>query len=338
MGELEFFSAKNFAIQKGGALPEALLGFKTWGTLSSNRDNVIVSPTWFSGDHNGAEAALIGSDRALNPDKYFIVVPNMLGGGVSSSPSNTPAPFERTRFPRITLYDNVLLQRQMLSERFGVERIKAVVGWSMGAGQTFQWGAQYPDMVKAIVPLCGSAKTAHFNKVFLISLKRALELDPVFANGFYTSAPLEGLKAFAAIYAGWGFSEPFFRTEEFRKMNAKTSEEFVEYYWEPAFIHHDANNLLAMLWTWQNGDISDNEVYNGDFKKALGAIKAKAYVMPGQTDLYFPPEDSQFEVANMPNAKFLPVPSIWGHFAGGPGTNPDDVKFIDSTLKELLGS
>jgi homoserine O-acetyltransferase/O-succinyltransferase len=48
----------------------------------------------------------------------------------------------------------------------------------------------------------------------------------------------------------------------------------------------------------------------------LGAIKAKAYVMPGQTDLYFPPEDSQFEVANMPNAKFLPVPSIWGHFAG----------------------
>ena len=93
-----------------------------------------------------------------------------------------------------------------------------------------------------------------------------------------------------------------------------------------------------MLWTWQNGDISDNELYKGDFKKALGAIKAKAYVMPGQTDLYFPPEDSQFEVANMPNAKFLPVPSIWGHFAGGPGTNPADVKFIDDALKQLLSA
>jgi homoserine O-acetyltransferase len=98
IGDLEFFSAKNFALQKGGSLPEALLGFKTRGTLSPARDNVIVSPTWFSGDHNGAEAALIGRDRALNPDKYFIVVPNLLGGGVSSSPSNTPAPFERTRF------------------------------------------------------------------------------------------------------------------------------------------------------------------------------------------------------------------------------------------------
>jgi homoserine O-acetyltransferase/O-succinyltransferase len=61
-------------------------------------------------------------------------------------------------------------------------------------------------------------------------------------------------------------------------------------------------------------------------------------VMPGQTDLYFPPEDSEFEVAHMPNAKFVPVPSIWGHFAGGPGTNPVDVAFIDAKLKELLAS
>jgi homoserine O-acetyltransferase len=60
--------------------------------------------------------------------------------------------------------------------------------------------------------------------------------------------------------------------------------------------------------------------------------------MPGQTDLYFPPEDSEFEVAQMPNAKFVPVPSVWGHFAGGPGTNPKDVEFIDAKLKELLAS
>ncbi|MGO4843595.1 hypothetical protein AB4144_66100, partial [Rhizobiaceae sp. 2RAB30] len=76
----------------------------------------------------------------------------------------------------------------------------------------------------------------------------------------------------------------------------------------------------------------------GDFKKALNGIKVKAYVMPGRTDLYFPPEDSEFEVANMPNAEFIPFESIWGHFAGGPGTSPDDVKFLDGKLKELLAS
>jgi homoserine O-acetyltransferase len=87
-----------------------------------------------------------------------------------------------------------------------------------------------------------------------------------------------------------------------------------------------------------DGDISDNELYKGDLKKALGAIKAKAYVMPGETDLYFPPEDSQFEVKHMPNAAFIPFRSIWGHFAGGPGTSVEDVKFLDGKLKELLAS
>jgi homoserine O-acetyltransferase len=93
-----------------------------------------------------------------------------------------------------------------------------------------------------------------------------------------------------------------------------------------------------MLWTWQRGDISANPVFNGNFEKALAAVKARAIVMPGQTDLYFPPEDSQYEVKHMPNAKFLPIPSIWGHFAGGPGTNPEDVKFLDNVLKELMRS
>jgi homoserine O-acetyltransferase len=109
-------------------------------------------------------------------------------------------------------------------------------------------------------------------------------------------------------------------------------------FWEGFFLPKDANNLLTMLWTWQNGDISDNEIYKGDYKAALGAIKAKAFVMPGATDLYFPVADSEIEVASMPNAKLVPVPSIWGHFAGGPGTNPKDVDFIDVELKKLLAS
>jgi homoserine O-acetyltransferase len=72
--------------------------------------------------------------------------------------------------------------------------------------------------------------------------------------------------------------------------------------------------------------------------RPLGAIKARAIVMPGRTDLYFPPEDSEYEVSKMPNAELRPMPSIWGHFAGGPGLSPADVKFLDEALKELLAS
>lgn len=276
---------------------------------------------------------------ALDPEKYFIIIPNMLGNGLSSSPSNMPAPYNGSRFPRVTACDNVRLQHRLVTEKFGVRKLALVTGWSMGALQTFHWGALYPDMVARIAPFCGSAKCSRHNFVFLEGVKAALTADAAYAGGWYKEQPAKGLRAMARVYAGWGFSQTFYRQRlDIERLGYSSLEDFLVAFWEGFFLPKDANNLLAMLWTWQNGDISDNEVYNGDFERALGAIKAKAYVMPGQTDLYFPPEDSQFEVANMPNAKFLPVPSIWGHFAGGPGTNPDDVRFIDNTLKELLGS
>ena len=90
-----------------------------------------------------------------------------------------------------------------------------------------------------------------------------------------------------------------------------------------------------MLWTWQHGDISANPVFSGDFKKALGAIKAEAVVMPCQMDLYFPVADNEAEVAHMPNGVCRQIQGVWGHFAGG-GANPADTQFIDDALKALL--
>ena len=86
---------------------------------------------------------IIGTDKALNPDKYFIIVPCALGNGQSSSPSNTPEPYDRARFPNVTLYDNVTLQHRLITELFGISKVKLVTGWSMGAQQTFQWGEDF---------------------------------------------------------------------------------------------------------------------------------------------------------------------------------------------------
>ena len=250
-----------------------------------------------------------------------------------------PWPFDRAEYPNVTIYDNVRLQQRLMTEVFGATRIKLVIGFSMGAMQTYPLGRALPDMVERIAPFCGAARCSRHNFVFLEGVKAALTADAAFMDGWYKEKPAKGLRAAARVYAGWGFSQAFYREGlDLERLGYSSLEDFLVAFWEGFFLPKDANNLLAMLWTWQHGDISDNELYNGDFKKALGAIKAKAYVMPGQTDLYFPVEDNQFEVANMPNAKFLPVPSIWGHFAGGPGTNPDDVKFLDNALKELLRS
>ena len=333
MTDYETFEARGFALQKGGALPVARLAYKTLGTLSPARDNVVLIPSWYSGTHREAEFCMVGPERAIDPSRHFVVLTNLLGGGVSSSPSNTSAPYEGPRFPLTTLHDNVRLQHMLLTQKLEIARVRLVAGWSMGGCQAYQWGAQYPDMVEAIAPLCCSARTGNFNKVFLLSLRRALELDPAFADGYYTCPPLRGLKAFAAIYAGWGFSEPFYRTEAFRGFGARGYAEFVETFWEAAFVHHDANDLLALLRTWHDGDVSDCAEYGGDLDRALGAIKARALVLPGETDSYFPPVDSVAEVSRMLNAVCRPIPSIWGHMTLW---NPADRPFIDEALNELL--
>lgn len=337
MDNYKIFSLGDYVLQGGATLREAKLAYKTYGTLNAAKDNVIVYPTWYSGQHYDNEW-LIGSGMALDPDKYFIIIPNMLGNGLSSSPSNMPVPYDQARFPGVTLFDNVAAQHRLITEEFGIEKIALVVGWSMGAQQTFQWGAQYPDMVERIAPFCGSAKTSIHNYVFLEGVKSALTADEAWKHGWYEKQPAKGLRAMARVYAGWGFSQPFYRQELYKELGYSSLEDFLVAFWEGFFLDRDANNLLAMLWTWQNGDISANPIYEGDFEKALGSITAKAIVMPGGTDLYFPTEDNEYEVSKMPNAECRPIPSVWGHFAGGPGLNPVDVTFIDDALKELLAS
>lgn len=334
--DYEIFDLGDFTFQSGATLRGAFLAYKTFGRLNAAKDNVIVYPTWYSGQH-GDNEWLIGEGMALDPEKYFILIPDMFGNGLSSSPSNTPEPYNAARFPKVTAYDNVRAQHRLLTERFGVARIRLVTGWSMGGLQTFHWGAMYPDMVERIAPFCGSARCSRHNYVFLEGVKAALTADAAFAEGWYRAKPERGLRAMARVYAGWGFSQTFYRQElDLKAMGYASLEDFLVGFWEGLFLAKDANNLLAMLWTWQHGDISANELYGGDFLRALSAIRARAYVMPGRTDLYFPPEDSEIEVAHMPNAKLVPFESVWGHFAGGPGTSPADVAFLDARLKELL--
>jgi homoserine O-acetyltransferase/O-succinyltransferase len=205
--------------------------------------------------------------------------------------------------------------------------------------QTYHWGAMYPDMVKRILPFEGSAKCSRHNFVFLEGVKAALTADAAFAGGWYDSPPVKGLRALARVYAGWGFSQAFYRQElDLKEMGYASLEDFLVGFWEGIFLPRDANNLLTMLWTWQNGDISNNDLFKGDYPKALAAIKAKAIVMPAATDLYFPPEDNAFEVEHMPNAELQVVDTVWGHFAGGPGTSPKDVATLDAALRKLLAT
>jgi homoserine O-acetyltransferase len=332
----ELFDLGDLALQSGTILPGAKLAYKTFGTLSPAKDNVIVFPCAYNGLLEDNEPR-IGNGSPLDPERYFIVVTGLFGNSQSSSPSNTPAPFDGPRFPAVTIADNVRAQHRLVTEAFGVERIKLVTGCSMGAIQTFHWGALFPDMVERIAPFCGAARCSRHNYVFLASLKAALQADQTFNGGDYREKPVAGLKAFGRIYAGWAFSQAFYREEvDVKVMGFADVDAFLANFWDTLFQDRDPNDLLAMLWTWQHGDISANELYRGDFAAALRAITAEAVIMPSATDLYFPPADNEIEAAGMPNARCVPIPTIWGHLAGNATANPQDTVFINDRIAELL--
>jgi homoserine O-acetyltransferase len=206
----------------------------------------------------------------------------------------------------------------------------------MGAQQAFHWAALFPERVEKIAAICGSAKTSPHNFVFLEGVKAALTADPAWQDGWFATQPVRGFQAMGRVYAGWGLSQAFYREEVWRTLGFSSLEDFLVASWEMNFRRRDANDLLAMLWTWQHADISANELYGGDIDKALVAITADALVMPCETDLYFTVEDNRREVAKMPHAELRPIPSIWGHRAGNPALNPQDAAFIDNAVIELL--
>lgn len=337
MFDYEIFELGDVRLQSGLTLRDAKLAYKTYGELSPSKDNVVILPTFFGAQHPANEP-MIGPGMALDPANYFIIVPNHFGNGLSSSPSNTPAPYDRSRFPLMTYYDTIMCQHRLVTEQFGIEHIALVCGFSMGAMQTFHWGALFPEMVARIAPWCGSAKVSRHNFVFLEGVKAALMADDAWNEGWYDRPPTKGIRAMARVYAGWGPSQAFYREEMYREIGCSSVEDYLRVGWEGRFLERDANDMLAMIATWQHGDISANPQYNGDIDRALKAITAKALVMPSRTDQYFPPEDSEIEVSYMPNAELRVIPTIWGHAGGGPGRNPVDTAFIDTAIKELLTS
>ena len=350
------YNAGNVALQSGRTFPSMQITYKTYGTLNPDKSNVIVYPTSFSAQHTDIEW-LVRAGGALDPEKYFIIIPNLFGNGLSSSPSNTPWPLTGDRYPNVTYYDAVRVQQRLLHEVFGIGKVKLVYGWSMGAMQAYHWAVAFPGLVERIAVVCGSARCAPHNAVFLESVRAALTADAAFIDGAFTARPLRGQRAMGRVYAGWALSQEFYREEVWRTIGFTSLEDFLVRFWEANFSRRDPADLLAQLWTWQHGDISaDGNLsaanvsgssasgaqcdgqFNGDLPRALASIRARVLLMPGDHDLYFRVEDNRRELPHLKHALLKPIPSIWGHRAGNPSQCAADAAFIETAVRELLAA
>jgi homoserine O-acetyltransferase len=329
------FKLKDFELQCGAVLQEAQVVYQTYGTLADDRRNVILYPTSYGAQHTDIDW-LIGGDRILDPSQWFIVIPNMFGNGLSSSPSTDPACSLADSGFWFTHWDNVRAQEALLREVFAVEQLALVYGWSMGAQQAYHWGALYPDRVERIAALCGTARTTDHNSVFLQSLRSALTADPTWNGEQFEATPDRGFRAFAHIYASWAASQPFYRQKLYQPLGYPTLADYLQRAWEASYRKRDPHNLLAMIDTWLRCDVSDNPIYQKDYTLALQSIQARTLVMAAETDLYFTPADCAAEATLIPRSLYREIPSIWGHRAGNPYQNPDDAAFIQKAIQDLL--
>ena len=328
------FRLGDLPLTGGGILRDAELAYQTYGTLSPKGDNVVVMPTFFTGSHERNEG-YFGLGRAIDPARHFIVSINLLGGGISSSPSNSIAQ-SGAAFPEVSFQDNIRAQHLLLTRELGVSQIALVLGWSMAGCQAYHWAIQYPEMVRAILPFCASARTSPHNFVFLEGVKAALCADPVWNEGKYETQPVEGLKAFGRVYAGWAFSQAFYRNGMYREIGYESVNALLDDWALDHAKNWDANDLLCKATTWQHGDVSSGSDFNKNFDAALGSIRARTILMPCRQDLYFPPEDNAIEADLIPGAIFRPIDSDFGHCAANPGNDANFERSLDKSIAELL--
>lgn len=332
-GDFEIYELGDFVLEKGVTLRGATLAYTCYGKLNKQGDNAIVFPVMFSGTH-AAMAPYVGEGLALDPTKYFIVIPNQLGGGLSTSPHNYTGPFQANYFPELTIGDDVKAQHQLLSH-LGVKKIKLVTGWSMGAQQAYEWAVRYPNMVERAAPIGGTAKTTPHCVLYVDVFCDALKSDPGWKNGTYqVSTDVErGLRRMAQVFAMMGASQQLYNEELWRNSGFTSKEDFLKGLWENWFLPMDPNNLLCMAQKWRTGDVSKHK--NGDLVAALGSITAKVFVISFETDMFISANDCLLEQQMIADSELVSIPSPWGHFTML-GIRPDDFQLINSTLKRLL--
>lgn len=314
-----------FDLQCGLRTNRLRLRYEQHGQLNADRSNAILFPTWFAGRHT-ANRWIIGSGRALDTDRFCIIVVNALGNGESSSPSNDAQLLVDGQPVAISLFDNVRAQHDLV-RALGIEKLHAAVGRSMGAQQALQWGCLYPKMVDRVFAFCGVPRTTPHNRLLLDAMAHAL-LAQEEADGAAVALA-------ARIYAPWVLSHEFF-AGPMADPSCHSAEEWVDRHLVDTLQAFHRLDLLTLVRTWQTADISLNPVFNGDLRAALAAIHAPTLLMPISHDLIFRPQDFEVAQAHILRAESHLLYSHWGHRAAAPGGSAKDVATLERTLKRFL--
>jgi homoserine acetyltransferase len=321
--EIKFAPLGNFKLESGEMIRDLLLGYRTLGTLNADRSNAILWPTWFTGTSEQL-LGFVGPGKLLDTSKYYVILVDALGDGVTTSPS-TSTRQPRMYFPRFTIRDMVNAEHKLATQRLGLTHLRAVMGISMGGMQTFAWIVAYPDFMDKAIPIVGSPRLTSYDLLLWTAEEHAIEADAAWNHGNYRATPVAGMKAVADIHE-MNLTTPAYRVmhtspDGFPEFLAKTEADTMKGF--------DANDWIRQLQAMMAQDVS--KPFDGSMEKAAGAVRAKVLVVAAAQDHMVNPIPA-LDFARLIHAQTLELTSDCGHLSPG-----CEEQKMNSAIREFLG-
>lgn len=302
------------ALESGEAILDYRQSYVTHGELDREKANGILICASLTGNHHRLDF-LIGPGKALDPARWFVVATDPIGNGLSTSPS-TSARQPRMRFPRFTLRDMVRAQHRLLTEVLGVQRLHAVVGASMGGMQALQWAVSFPRFMERIVAMTPMAKSTPWTKRVTETARACLMADAAWTGDGFDAVPERGWRAYHGLMS----------------LATRTPASLGE---AQRAIEFDAHDYLYQSWAYDAHDVGTSPGFDGDTRAALASIRARALLLAPPLDLLNPAECAREAARDIPNARFVEIPSLHGHQAAT-RTDEADVAFLNRTIGAFL--
>lgn len=301
---LQYARLGDLKLDSGASIHDCRIGYRTFGKLNPDRSNAILFPTWFTG-RSGDLASSIGTGRLVDDTKYFIIVVDALGNGISSSPSNSQTQ-HGLAFPVFSIHDMVVSQHRLLTETLHLTHLHAVMGSSMGGMQTFEWVVSYPEAADLAIPIVGTPQQSSYDLLLWNAEKTALESDPAWQGGHYTARPALPMVAYLHEM---NLSTPQYRVEH------TTREQFSDYFHRIGTqnnLSSDPTDYLRQLQAMIAHDIA----HSGTLYQAAARVKARMLIVNARQDHMVDPLPP-LGFAQLIHAQTVVLESDCGHMAPG---------------------
>jgi len=316
---------------------EKILGYRqsyvTHGELNRDKSNAVLVCISLTGNHHRLDF-LIGPGKALDPAQYFIIAADPIANGLSTSPSNSVQQ-PGMRFPRFTIRDMVEGQYRMLTRQFGISRLQAVIGASMGGMQALQWAVSHPQYPRACVAMTPMAKTSAWSVMVTETARSCLVADPAWNGDGFSAEPERGWRAYSGLMTALMSRTPA-ALAEFLPDCAETHLWFEKIHAQNRANGFDAHDYLYQSWAYEAHDVGTTADFCGNTAAALASIEAKTLILAPTLDFFNPADAARNAAARIPDAQFVEIPSLQGHQAAT-STKPEDAAFLNRVIGEFLG-